>query len=206
MLIMNEKLNIITEKLFNDGVEKAKEEAEKILNDAKIQAQGILDKAQQDAGAIVEKANKESDDLKHKVEAELKLGGDQALASIKQRLVNVVAEDISSKLSTEVFSDTQFVEKLIITIADKWRNDEGVYDLNLIISEDLKKETEAFFSSKGKTLLDKGVTIDFEDIESKGFVLSPQDGGYKINFTDEVFMHFFADYLRGFTKQLLFDN
>lgn len=203
---MNEKLNIITEKLFNDGVEKAKEEAEKILNNAKMQAQEILDKAKQDAGAVVEKANKESDDLKHKVEAELKLGGEQALASIKQRLVNVVSEDISSKLSNDVFSDTQFVEKLIITVADKWKNDEGVYDLNIILSEDLRNETEKFFSSKGKTLLDNGVTISFDDIESKGFVLSPRDGGYKINFTDEVFMNFFADYLRGFTKQLLFDN
>jgi V/A-type H+-transporting ATPase subunit E len=203
---MNEKLNIITEKLYNDGLVKAKEEAENILRDAKKQAEGIIEKANKDAEKKIVEAKKESADLKHKVEAELRLGGEQAVAAIKQRIVSLVSDDISSNISSEAFKDNEFVENLILTVAEKWKSDEGVYDLNLILSEDLKKETENFFSSKAKTLLDNGLSLDFKANDTKGFVLRPQDGSYQINFTDEVFNNFFADYLRGFTKKLLFDN
>lgn len=203
---MNEKLNIITEKLYNDGLVKAKEEADNILRDAKKQAEGIIEKANKDAGAIVVEAKKESADLKHKVEAELRLGGEQAIAAIKQRIVTLVSDEISSKSSTEAFKDTKFVENLILTVVEKWKNDEGLYDLNIILSEDLKKETETFFASKAKVLMDNGLSVDFKANENKGFVLKPQDGSYQINFTDEVFNNFFSDYLRGFTKKLLFDN
>ncbi|MGB5990015.1 MAG: V-type ATP synthase subunit E [Marinifilaceae bacterium] len=203
---MNEKLNIITEKLYNDGLVKAKEEAENILLDAKKQAEGIIEKANKDAEKKIVEAKKESADLKHKVEAELRLGAEQAVAAIKQRIVSLVSDDISSNISSEAFKDNEFVENLILTVAEKWKSDEGVYDLNLILSEDLKKETENFFSSKAKTLLDNGLSLDFKANDTKGFVLRPQDGSYQINFTDEVFNNFFADYLRGFTKKLLFDN
>lgn len=203
---MNEKLNIITEKLYNDGLVKAKEEADNILRDAKKQAEGIIEKANKDAGTIVVEAKKESADLKHKVEAELRLGGEQAIAAIKQRIVTLVSDEISSKSSTEAFKDTKFVENLILTVVEKWKNDEGLYDLNIILSEDLKEETETFFASKAKVLMDNGLSVDFKANENKGFVLKPQDGSYQINFTDEVFNNFFSDYLRGFTKKLLFDN
>lgn len=203
---MDEKLNKITEKLYNDGVVKAQEEADKILQKAQQEAKVIIEEANRQSNEILARANKDNLDLKHKVEAELKLAGEQVLASIKQKLVNLISDKISSKISTEAFNDNEFVEKLILTVAEKWKNEEGIYDLNIILSEDLKNLTESFFSSKGKELLDAGVVINFENIESKGFVLSPYNGGYQINFTDEVFMNFFSDYLRGYTKQLLFEN
>ena len=203
---MNEKLNIITEKLYNDGVVKAKEDAEKILQEAKLQAKEIVDKANSQATEIVNTANKKSEDLKKKVEAELRLAGDQAIASIKQRIVSMLADDISKKITTKSFDDVKFVENLILTIAEKWKSDEGLYNLNLILSAEMKKDTESFFSAKGKEFLDKGVDVRFDEIDAKGFIVSPHDGSYQINFTDEVFMNFFSDYLRGFTKKLLFEN
>lgn len=203
---MNEKLNIITEKLYNDGVVKAKDEAENILKKAKEQAKGIIDEANTTATEIVNTANKESENLKKKVEAELRLAGEQAIATIKQKIVSMLSDDVSKNVSKKAFDDVQFVENLILTVAEKWKNDEGVYDLNLILSEEMKKETEAFFSAKGKEFLDKGVNMTFIPTDAKGFVLTPQDGSYQINFTDEVFMNFFSDYLRGFTKKLLFEN
>lgn len=203
---MDEKLNIITEKLYNDGVVKAKEEAERIIQEAELRAKAIIDIADKKAKDIITNAKKESEDLKHKLEAELRLGGEQAIAAIKQRIVNLISGDISSKVSKEAFKDISFVENLILTVADKWKNSEGVYDLNLILSEDLKKETESFFAAKGKALLDNGMNIDFSGKDASGFVLKPKDGSYQINFTDEVFSNFFADYLRGYTKKLLFEN
>jgi len=203
---MNEKLHIITEKLYNDGVVKAKEDAEKILQESKLQAKEIVDKANSQATEIVNTANKKSEDLKKKVEAELRLAGDQAIATIKQRIVSMLADDISKKITTKSFDDVKFVENLILTIAEKWKTDEGLYNLNLILSAEMKKDTESFFSAKGKEFLDKGVDVCFDEIDAKGFIVSPHDSSYQINFTGEVFMNFFSDYLRGFTKKLLFEN
>jgi V/A-type H+-transporting ATPase subunit E len=203
---MDEKLNIITEKLYNDGVVKAKEEAERIIQEAELKAKGIIETANKKSVDIITSANKKSVDMKHKLEAELRLGGEQAIAAIKQRIINIISGEISFEISNEAFKDISFVENLILTVADKWKNSEGVYDLNLILTEDMKKDTEAFFAAKGKSLLDKGMNIDFVGKGVSGFVLKPKDGSYQINFTDEVFHNFFADYLRGYTKKLLFEN
>ncbi|MCH4896664.1 MAG: hypothetical protein N4A32_04975 [Marinifilaceae bacterium] len=203
---MNDKLNIITEKLYADGVEKAKEESNKMILDAKNQAQIILEKANSEADEILTKAKKEADDLERKVLTDLRLGGAQAVTSVKQTIESLISDSLSKDISSSVFDSNDFIEKLVLEVVDKWKDEKDVSDLNLVMSPEMKQSFDNGLKLKMKSLLDKGVDIKFDNIDGKGFEIIPNNGSYKIDFTDELFAKYFADYLRGFTKELLFEN
>ena len=88
----------------------------------------------------------------------------------------------------------------------KWNEAEGSLDLNLILSEDIKEDTEKYFAAEQKALIDKGLVVKTGANEAKGFIIQPKDGSYQINFTDEVFVDFFRNYLRVFTRDMLFEK
>lgn len=203
---MNDKLNIITEKLYADGVEKAKEESNKMILEAKDQAQIILEKANSEADEILTKAKKEADDLGRKVLTDLRLGGAQAVTSVKQTIESLISDSLSKDISSSVFDSNDFIEKLVLEVVDKWKDEKDVSDLNLVMSPEMKQSFDNGLKLKMKSLLDKGVDIKFDNIDGKGFEIIPNNGSYKIDFTDELFAKYFADYLRGFTKELLFEN
>ena len=67
---MQNKLQELTDKLYNEGLSKGKQEGEEILAKAKVQAEEIIAKAKAEAEAIVAAAHKDAADLKTKVEGE----------------------------------------------------------------------------------------------------------------------------------------
>jgi len=203
---MDDKLNLITQKLYNEGVEKAREEAEKILQDARHKAEKIVSESKSEASNIVSVAKKDAEDIKKKTVAELKLSGNQAMAALKQDVIELISDKIAKKATKESFEDSAFVKKLILAVVEKWNKAEGSLDLNLILSDDIKEATEKYFATEQKALLDKGLEFKSAGDEAKGFVIQPKDGSYQINFTDEVFVGFFRNYLRVFTRDLLFEK
>ena len=64
---MQNKLQELTDKLYNEGLAKGKQEGEEILAKAKVQAEEIVAKAKAEAAAIVSAANKEAEDLKKRM-------------------------------------------------------------------------------------------------------------------------------------------
>ena len=69
---MQNKLQELTDKLYKEGLSKGKQEGEEILAKAKVQADEIVAKAQAEAANILAAANKEAEDLKTKVQGDLK--------------------------------------------------------------------------------------------------------------------------------------
>ena len=61
---MQNKLQELTDKLYNEGLAKGKQEGEEILAKAKVQADEIIAKAKAEAEAIVAAAHKDAADLR----------------------------------------------------------------------------------------------------------------------------------------------
>ena len=75
----------------------------------------------------------------------------------------------------------------------------------MILSDDEKTQFESFVATKYKELLDKGLRVKAGNVEGE-FVIQPKDGGYQITFSEELFEAFFSQYMRSFTKELLYKN
>lgn len=204
---MQKKLQELTEKIYREGVEKANQEAEKIVSDAKRQAEELLSKSQEKADSIVENANKEAEDLKKNSLNELQLAARQAISDVKQQVVSLIQAKTIEPETKAAFKEADFTKNIIQTIVANWDPASGDnVELQVLLPEAEKSKFEAYFKGKASQVLTKGVEIDFSDRIKGGFKIGPKDGGYLISFSDEDFDNFFKTYMRPRLIQMLFEK
>lgn len=197
------KLDILTKKIYEEGIEKAQQDANDILEKAKKDAENIIKEAEAKANSIIAKANTDSASLKQKTEAELGMSVKQTVASLKQQLTNLISNKIAVDMTTAAFKDEEFVRELMSRIIEKW-NAEGNASLNVMMNDKEREEFEKFLLAKHKNLMNDNLTLVTNAGQKEGFVVQPKDGSYKITFSEKVFEEFFNAYIKEYSKKLLF--
>ena len=202
---MQNKLQELTDKLFNEGLSKGKEEAELMITKAKKEASEIITKAKEEALAIVNNAKKESAELESKVKNDITMASNQSIAALKQQIETSLINLTISKQVKSVMSDTEFIKEIIKTVVLAFNsNKAGSTPLNLILPESQQVQLDSFL--KDELTKELGTTIDLKFVkqQSLGFKIGPKDEGYLLSFTEEDFQKLIAQYLRPKTKTLLF--
>lgn len=194
---MENKIQELTEKIFNEGVEKGRVEAERIISDAKAEAAAIIKRAEAEAEEIAAKARKAAAELDANTRSELKLYGAQAIGALKSEVATIVTDTIVKENLDGAIKEG-LLKEVILKIAEKWNSNE-----QLVISTAEAEELKAFFAAKAKALLDKGIEIK-EVNGVKGFTVSPADGSYKVSFGAAEFESFLKSFLRPQIVELLF--
>ena len=200
---MQNKLQELTDKLYNEGLSKGKQEGEEILAKAKVQADEIVAKAKAEAAAIVAAANKDAEDLKTKVQGDLKMAAAQSVAATKKDIETLVVTKMTSEPTAAALTSAEFVKEVILAVAKSFNTEEPV-DLEVVLPEKLKKDLEPFVAGELAKALKGNVEATFTKKVAGGFTIGPKDGGYFISFTDETFNALISEYLRPTTKKLLF--
>lgn len=202
---MQSKLQELTEKLYNEGITKANEDAVQIIDNAKKEAEKIIKDANVKAESIIEKANNKSAEMAKNTESELKLSSKQAINALKQEITQLLASGTIGNTVKDTFKEKEFIKSLISTIVKNWnpRELESI-DLLLVLPESDKKTFHAFVESKLKSLLDGEIIVKFDNRLKNGFKIGPSDGSYTLSFSDEDFENFFKAYLRPRTAKLLY--
>ncbi len=200
---MQNKLQELTDKLYNEGLSKGKQEGEEILAKAKVQAEEIVAKAKAEAAAIVAAANKDAEDLKTKVQGDLKMAAAQSVAATKKDIETLVVTKMTETEVKKALTSADFVKEVILAVAKGFTTEDAA-DLELVLPESLKKELEPFVTSELGKVLKGGVEASFTKKIAGGFTIGPKDGGYFISFTEETFNALISEYLRPATKKILF--
>ena len=200
---MQNKLQELTEKLYNEGLSKGKQEGEAFLEQAKKEAENIVSNARKEAEAIIEKARREAEDLKVKTGGDLKMAASQSIAATRQDIESLIVAKITDKEVKTSMSSAEFIKGIITEVA-KGFNADDPKDLELVLPESLKKELEPFVQTELAGILNADVSASFSKKISGGFNIGPKDGGYFISFTDETFKELISEYLRPATRKILF--
>jgi V/A-type H+-transporting ATPase subunit E len=200
---MQNKLQELTDKLYNEGLSKGKQEGEELLAKAKVQADEIISKAQAEAAQIIAAAQKQAEDLKAKTVSDVRMASAQSLAATKSDIETLIVGKMTDESVKKAMTSAEFVKELIKAVAEKFTT-EGPVELSLILPESLKKELEPFATKELAKILGAGVQASFSKKVSGGFRIGPKDGGYFISFTEETFNELISEYLRPATKKLLF--
>ena len=200
---MQNKLQELTDKLYNEGLSKGKQEGEEILAKAKVQAEEIVAKAKAEAAAIVAAANKDAEDLKTKVQGDLKMAAAQSVAATKKDIETLVVAKMTETEVKKALTSADFVKEVILAVAKGFTTEDAA-DLEVVLPESLKKELEPFVTSELGKVLKGGVEASFTKKIAGGFTIGPKDGGYFISFTEETFNALISEYLRPATKKILF--
>ncbi len=195
---MENKIQELTEKIYAEGVEKGKVEADRLVGEAQEQAAEIIKKAKAEAEAIVAAAEKKAAELEANSRAEIKLYGTQAVAALKTETADIVTNAVvKSAVKDALAGDT--VKALLVKIAERWSANEQI-----VISTKEAEELKAYFAKNAKALLDKGVEIKQVNGIKTAFSIAPADGSYKVNFGEGEFEAFFKAFLRPQMVELLF--
>lgn len=200
---MQNKLQELTDRLYNEGLSKGKQEGEELLAKAKVQADEIVAKAKAEAEAIVAAAQKQAEELKTKTASDVKMASSQSLAATKKDIETLVVSKMTDEAVAKALKSADYVKEIIKAVAEKFTTD-GPVDLSVVLPETLKKELEPFVTKELAKILGAGVEASFSKKISGGFQIGPKEGGYFVSFTDETFTELISEYLRPATKKLLF--
>jgi len=199
---MNDQLQDLLKRVYEEGVAKANAEAEKIISQAKEQAENTVSQAKAEAERILKDAEKRAADLKKNTESDLNMAYNHTLTALKQKITDLVlSEALNTKLN-EAFNDTEFVKKIILETLTAWR--ENASSGTIIISEKMKPHLDEFYIKSLKDIFDGKLKVDFSPVMKQGFIITPEDGTYKIKFEGDDFANLFKSYLRPRTKEILF--
>lgn len=202
---MTKKLQDLTEKIYNEGVQKANEEAEAILKEAREKASAIEKEAKKKAEQKIKEAEKKAGETKNHVESEMKMALEQSMAALKQDIAKLVTMEAIEPTTKELFSDKKYLGDLVVKVVDGWIKKESM-DLEVVLPESNRKEMEDHFKKQLASHLNKGLKLSFSKNMKSGFKVGPAEGGYVISFTDEDFNNFFKTYLRPKSTELLFEK
>lgn len=201
---MQNKLQELTDKLYNEGLAKGKQEAEQLKANAKNEAAQIIAQAKEEAQQILAKAQSEAAELKVKSENDVKMASQQAFTAIKKQIEEVITAKSLAPVK-ETVADTTFLKEIIKAIVTAFnpQNTDSVA-LELILPLEKKEELDSFAKEALAKICNAGVDVQFSKGVQGGFKIAPKGEGYMLSFTDKDFENIIAEYLRPKTKSLLF--
>lgn len=203
---MEEKLQGLLDKVYQEGVAKGEEVASAIVKDAERKAEKIREEAEKEAANIRRRAREEAEELKRNTASELRLSAEQAVSALRQKITDLITLKAISAPLEQQFSDQDFIKNMVETLMQNWTaNNQGQGPLTLLLPEQ-REELRQYFAARASELLNDGMQIEVDQRLEKGFRIGPADGRYLLSFTDKDFETFFMDYLRPHTREILYGN
>lgn len=201
---MQNKLQELTDKLYNEGLSKGKQEAEQMKANAKNEAAQIIAKAKEEAEEILRKAQNDAAELKSKTENDIKMASAQVFTSVKQQIEGIIVAK-SLKSVKEAAQDTEFIKSILTSIVTAFNPASSEpAALDVVLPAEKRAELEQFAKDKLAAICKAGIDVQFSKNVAGGFKIGPKGEGYMISFTDKDFENIIAEYLRPKTKELLF--
>lgn len=200
---MSNKLQELTDRLYNEGLSKGKEEGEILLFKARKEADEIIANARKQAEDIVTEAENRAAQLKEKAESDIKMASEQALMATKKDIENLLVNALCAEETEKALSEEKFLKEIILAVAQKFSTQQSE-DISLVLPASLKSMLEPWVSTELKKALKKEISVDFSKKIKGGFSIGPQNGSWYISMSDESFKALISEYLRPVTKKLLF--
>ena len=200
----NNKLQELTQKLYNEGLERGRAEAERLVAEAKENAAKIIADAKAEAEAIAKAAEDRADDIAKNAMTEIALAGRQALTKIKAEIAEAVIMKSTGAAVKSATVDAAFVKDMLLAVANNWTSSTVEVSLKALLPEEKRAELDAVMQANAAALAKAGIEVGYSTDVKTGFKLGEKNGGYYIAFTDESFDALLKEYLREKVSNILF--
>ena len=202
---MNESIEQLANKIYQEGVGKAEIRAKEIMDEATSKARRIVEEAEAKARHIIENTERNATELRAKYEAEMRISARQALSALKQRITELVIWELNHEPAQKAVRDIAFMQVLITKLMDYWLANFGQEDhLRILLPKNEYEEYREYLRQKTAELLGSGITVEFTDTMQHGFQVEPVEHGFRISFTDQDFENYFSNFARPRVYKLLF--
>ena len=189
---MENKLQQLTQKLYDEGLEKGRAEAERLVSEAKSEAAKII-------------ADAKAEDTAKNSMTEIALAGKQAVARIKEEISSLIAAESTFSAVKAANLDPEFVKAMLLSVARNWNGaSSSKVELQALLPEAERAKFDAAFAAAAKELLEAGIEVGYSKEVRTGFKVGAKGGSYYISFSDDDFEALLKEYLRGKISELLF--
>lgn len=200
------KLDQLTQKLYDEGLEKGRAEADRLVAAAKQQTEKMLAEARAQAEAIVRQAESKAEDVGKNTMTEIALAGKQAVAKIKSEIASLIVARATDKGIKAAGMDAAFIKEMLIAVAKNWNGaDAGKVSLQALLPESEREKLDRAMAAEAKALLAAGIEVGYSKEVKTGFKVGAKEGGYYISFSDADVEALLGEYLREKVSQLLFN-
>ena len=142
----------MTQKLYDEGLEKGRAEADKLVADAKAEARKIVAEARAEAEEIVKKAEAKAEDVSKNTMTEISLAGKQAVGRIKSEIASLIIAKATARGVKEAVVDPAFIKEMLVAVAKNWNgSDSGKVELQALLPEGERKKLDAAFEELENT-------------------------------------------------------
>lgn len=204
---MDNKLQQLTQRLFEEGLEKGRTEAEKRIAEAEERAAKILADARREAEEIVKQAELKAEDTAKNTETEIALAGKQAVAHLKSEIASLIVARSTADGVKAAALDAAFLKELLLAVARNWNGAAaGKVELKALLPETERARLDAAFAASARELLDAGIEVGYSERVKTGFRISQKEGGYYISFADADLEALVSEYLREKVAAMLFNR
>lgn len=202
---MENKLQQLTRKLYDEGLEKGRAEADKLVADAKLEAENILAEARREAEQILKQAQSKAEDVEKNTQTEITLAGKQAVARIKSEIASLIVTKATQKSVSEAVIDPAFIKEMLLTAAQNWSGDNaGKVELEAMLPASMCEKLDGSIEQYTKELLSAGIEFGYSESVKSGFKIGEKDGGFYISFSDADVEALLSGYLRDKVSEMLF--
>ncbi len=195
-------LDILTDKVYREGIEKAENDAKEIRAEAKAESERMIAEAQREAEKTVTAAKREAERITRTMENELQLKGQQLISDLKTRIHKTLSKKILDQPTRDAFQDEDFIQSAVLEAISAWNAKKA---LEIQLPKDLERRLQKSFDSEIRKR-SKNLIIEFNQELSSGFRISEQGEGYQISFSEEDFKALFTPYLQEQTRRILFNE
>ncbi|MBU1061511.1 MAG: hypothetical protein KJ957_03910 [Candidatus Omnitrophica bacterium] len=199
---MSEKLKGLLEKIKEEGIKKAEENARSIESKAKHDAERIIKDAKIKAERIVKDAEKTSEKTKETGELTLRQASRDLVLSLKDEIRKIFDNIIGAQINTAMSHENtaKILGKLIEGFLEK---DGRSSDIKVLLKKEDLEELKSSFISKLKEGLKDGIEFKPSPNINAGFSISFDRGKSFFDFTDEGLQEALSAYLNPELAELL---
>jgi len=203
---MHNKLQELTDKIYQEGISKANDEAGKILAEAKTESERIVGDAEKKAENIISVAEKKAEEIIKNSTSELKISFRHALNTLKQDLEKTISDSIiSDKVKTAVSNDN-FIAELILTIYKNWKPQTGNAQVEVLLPEGSMEKIESMLRAEISNDLKSGMILKPSSKIKTGFEIMPSGSGFKISATGDDLEAYLKEFIRPKLAKILFEE
>lgn len=198
---MDNKLQQLTEKLYAEGLEKGKAEAQAMVEKANSDGAAIVKKAEDEAAKIVAKAKADAAELARNAASDVRMASLQTVSALRTQIENFVVTGVAHAQVGAAFADGALARELIVRAVEAW-NPSSENGVKVIVPENYLNEARAAVANR----LDHGVEVVYDGKVRVPFRIAPREGGYYVSFADADFENLLSSALRPDISKLLFDK
>lgn len=179
-----ENLDGLIRAVRDEGVEKGRRESERIIGEAKEQAVRIVKDAEARAEQLIKEAKDRIQRQDVSTRHALELAARDLVLSVKASLLELMEGLIRQECERQL--DAAALKEIIPRIAEAWIAQAGNQEVQLLLSEEDRRQLADTFLAQLKGRLSSGVELKTSPNVRRGFRIGRRDDSMFYDFTDEA--------------------